>query len=285
MLEHGYIKLYRSLLNWEWYGDLNTKAVFLHLLLTVNIADGNWRGVPIKRGQRLYSRASLAKEIGISEKSLRTAISHLKKTGEVANLSTPRYSIITVLNYDKFQEGTGRRTAGEPAGVQPETGVGPGSKKNKEESEEKEVSLPNSPGGLAWGIRHNHDSPTMDTDSAAGKDGCEKNYAALSQRRFDRFWDQYPKKVGKLAAQQAWEKLSVDEALLERMLAALEAAKKSEQWSRDNGRYRPNPATWLSQRRWEDEWEPPQTGTEQAGTSYDLSEFERLMMRHTPSIK
>ena len=32
MLGSGYIKLYRSLLNWEWYDDINTKTVFLHLL-------------------------------------------------------------------------------------------------------------------------------------------------------------------------------------------------------------------------------------------------------------
>ena len=36
MLKNGYIKLYRSLLDWEWYDDTVTKCLFLHLLLTVN---------------------------------------------------------------------------------------------------------------------------------------------------------------------------------------------------------------------------------------------------------
>jgi hypothetical protein len=30
----------------------------------------------------------------------------------------------------------------------------------------------------------------------------------------------------------------------------------SEQWRRDDGRFIPHPATWLNQRRWEDEAEP-----------------------------
>ena len=45
MLESGYIKLYRSLLSWEWYDDINTKTVFLHLLLTVSIEESKWHGI------------------------------------------------------------------------------------------------------------------------------------------------------------------------------------------------------------------------------------------------
>jgi hypothetical protein len=41
--------------------------------------------------------------------------------------------------------------------------------------------------------------------------------------------------------------------LLDRMLAALAVHVASEQWRRDDGRFIPHPATWLNQRRWEDE--------------------------------
>lgn len=37
------------------------------------------------------------------------------------------------------------------------------------------------------------------------------------------------------------------------MLNAIETAKQSMQWNKDNGQYIPNPATWLNQKRWEDE--------------------------------
>ena len=51
MLGTGYIRLYRSLLNWEWYQDRNTKAVFLHLLLTANYEPQKWQGIVVERGQ------------------------------------------------------------------------------------------------------------------------------------------------------------------------------------------------------------------------------------------
>ena len=32
----GFIKLYREILDWQWYGEAATLKLFLHLLLTVN---------------------------------------------------------------------------------------------------------------------------------------------------------------------------------------------------------------------------------------------------------
>lgn len=282
MLEHGYIKLHRSLLNWEWYGDLHTKAVFLHLLLTVNIADGNWRGVPVKRGQRIYSRASLAQEIGITEKNLRTALAHLKKTGEVANLSTPQYSMITVLNYDKYQEGTSQKASEGPTMGQPRANDGPGNKKAIEELEEREYIPPIVPPGTACGAEQGESLTVKMAGMAAGKPR-EQPSTTLVMQRFTEFWTAYPNKTGKGAAEKAWVKIRPDKALFEKIMAALERAKVSEQWRRENGRYRPNPATWLNQRRWEDEYpEPDKKGGSNRATSYDLAEFERMMMQRAP---
>ncbi len=42
-------------------------------------------------------------------------------------------------------------------------------------------------------------------------------------------------------------------AALETLLTAIRRQKCGSQWSRENGRYIPNPATWLNQGRWEDE--------------------------------
>ena len=69
---------------------------------------------------------------------------------------------------------------------------------------------------------------------------------------FDRFWSEYPKKVGKIAARKAFERAS-KVAALETLLTAIRRQKCGSQWSRENGRYIPNPATWLNQGRWEDE--------------------------------
>ena len=74
------------------------------------------------------------------------------------------------------------------------------------------------------------------------------------QECFARFWKEYPKKLAKAAAQKAFLKLKLDEGLLTKILSAIELAKRSDQWTRDEGQYIPFAATWLNQRRWEDEY-------------------------------
>lgn len=70
---------------------------------------------------------------------------------------------------------------------------------------------------------------------------------------FDRFWSAYPRKVAKPAARKKFESLNPDGQLLEKMIQAVERQKKSDQWTKDGGQFIPHPATWISQRRWEDE--------------------------------
>lgn len=106
MLESGYVRDYRSVLSWEWYKDANTSRLFRHLVLTVNYEDCKWRGKVIKRGQRVTSYQQLSFELGISIQGIRTAIKHLKSTGEITYVGTRESSIITVNNYDNFQQPT-----------------------------------------------------------------------------------------------------------------------------------------------------------------------------------
>ena len=80
MLEGGFIVLQRKILSWDWYKDSNTKAVFLHLLLTANYEPVEWRGVKIKVGQRITSISKLSNELDLSFKEIRTALKHLQKT-------------------------------------------------------------------------------------------------------------------------------------------------------------------------------------------------------------
>lgn len=70
---------------------------------------------------------------------------------------------------------------------------------------------------------------------------------------FENFWSRYPRKAGKGKARESFQKISPDKELLVKILNAVEQQKKSEQWQKENGKYIPNPATWLNQGRWEDE--------------------------------
>jgi hypothetical protein len=90
---------------------------------------------------------------------------------------------------------------------------------------------------------------------------------------FNRFWQAYPKHKAKQTALKAFKKLKADEALLETMLKAIEQQKQSPQWQRDNGQYIPYPATWLNQRRWEDETDKPEPEEPEDNTPSYLTRY------------
>ena len=97
---NGYVKLFRKFITWEWYSNINTKTVFIHCLLKANWEDKKYEGQIIKRGSFVTGRKQLAKEVGISEQQVRTALSHLISTNEITIKKTNKYSIISINNFD-----------------------------------------------------------------------------------------------------------------------------------------------------------------------------------------
>ena len=78
-------------------------------------------------------------------------------------------------------------------------------------------------------------------------------------RVFDMFWRGYPRKIGKGAARKAWAK-ATDRPPILAILANIQAHVDSDQWQREGGQFIPHPATWLNQKRWDDE-PGPQAGS------------------------
>lgn len=101
--EKGYIKLYRSILDWGWYADRDTRDVFLHLLLTVNYVDKSYRGTVIKRGSRVVSLRKLSAEIGVTERSLRTALTRLENDSVLTRSKVGKTLCISIKNFDFYQ--------------------------------------------------------------------------------------------------------------------------------------------------------------------------------------
>lgn len=98
--------------------------------------------------------------------------------------------------------------------------------------------------------------PQNPSDQPADQSGEQRKRAKTQKQDelFARFWAAYPKKRSKGQAEKAWAKLQPDEQLVEVMLTAIERAKKSEEWRKENGRYIPYPASWLNGKRWEDDY-------------------------------
>lgn len=103
-METGFIKLHRSFLKWEWGDKPEMTHLFIHLLLTANYEDKNWRGIEIKRGQLLTSRRSLARKTGLSEQQIRTCFINLQNTHEITLKSTHHFTLISLTNYEKYQK-------------------------------------------------------------------------------------------------------------------------------------------------------------------------------------
>lgn len=97
--------------------------------------------------------------------------------------------------------------------------------------------------------RKTHAKPTQKlpiTHNPINKDIVE------SQNGFALFWSAYPKHTARLAAIKAFEKQKINGELT-LIISDIEAKKQSDGWRKDGGQYIPNPATYLNQRRWEDE--------------------------------
>ena len=90
------------------------------------------------------------------------------------------------------------------------------------------------------------------TEKKENKKRLEERGEALDL--FETFWKSYPRKVAKEAGIKAFKKLSLKNGLFEKIMAALEIAKKSASWEKDGGQFIPHPATFLNGKRWEDDY-------------------------------
>jgi hypothetical protein len=103
-MSSGWIKLHRSLLEWEWYKKSEYLHVFIHLILKANIEDKKWQNFDIKRGQLITSIDKICIETGVSNKIVRNALDKLILSNEIVKETTNKFTIITICKYDSYQE-------------------------------------------------------------------------------------------------------------------------------------------------------------------------------------
>lgn len=90
-------------------------------------------------------------------------------------------------------------------------------------------------------------------NSSKSNRNSKKNSPTRATAGFADFWAVYPKKKSKEAAKKAWDKLRPDEKLRSIILQAVKHQSISPDWTKAGGQYIPYPATWLNNRRWEDD--------------------------------
>jgi len=122
----GYVKLYRSLNDWQWKTEPLTLAVFVHLLTNAAFKAHTWKNIELQPGQLLIGREQIAIATGVSEQSVRTALTRLKSTNSITVESTSQGSLVTVIKWAMYQhtdetstsESTSESTARQPASNQ-----------------------------------------------------------------------------------------------------------------------------------------------------------------------
>ncbi len=120
----GWIKLHRKMLSHWVARDPVALTLFIWMLLEATheekIVHCNGCSVTLKRGQLLFGIERWAKKTGISEGKIRNRQTSMQTDRLIDRQKTNKYSIITILNYDKYQVATGKPTpqpTGKPTGV------------------------------------------------------------------------------------------------------------------------------------------------------------------------
>jgi hypothetical protein len=150
-MREGYIKLWRKLLEWEWFQEPNMVHLWIYLLLAANYKKSKWQGEDIEIGQLITGLKSLNVHTGISIQSLRTCLERLKSTGEITIRPTNKYSIVTIVKYDYYagivkkstSQSTGKITGKQQSINNPST-----TSEEEEEYKEEEEVIPAAPTNL-----------------------------------------------------------------------------------------------------------------------------------------
>ena len=99
----GWIKMHRSLLQWEWFQKPEMVQLFVYLLLKASVEDRKWQGLDVKRGQVVTSVSTICRDLSLSTKKVRNCLEHLKNSQVISIKTTNKFSVITICNYATYQ--------------------------------------------------------------------------------------------------------------------------------------------------------------------------------------
>jgi hypothetical protein len=217
----GYWKFHRRMFSHPvWKRPMATRLVWITILGHVNHQDNDWlfgtERITIPSGTFITSQDHLAKLSGVSRKQVRTAIRDLIALDSIrANQRANRYTEITVIKWCLYN-GTSK-DEGQPKGR----------------------------------VRANR-GPTEGHDGI--REEGKKNTSGQNHNGFERFWAEYPKKVGKIQATKEWEILHPTEELAFTILQAIIQQKETVKSMIDRDMHHIlDPERWIKYRRWEDE--------------------------------
>ena len=194
----GYIQLFRSFTKWEWFHDRNTLQVFLYCILSANHRENKYKGTLIPRGSFVSSYDFIAKECSLTPRQVRTAIKHLKMSGEVSTIFNGKGLIISIKKYNEYQSEVKQVSSKSQAKV-------------KQKSSKCHLTIMNN--------NDNKDNNVVVVDNDYYNDSF-----------FQEFWDAYGKHGFIDDVYAYWLTLNIDEELKEKIVYGAKRYTKETDW-------------------------------------------------------
>lgn len=247
LIPGGCVLLARKMLD----SDLMDHSPLVVKLWVWLLLKANWKDRDqLMRGQLVTTIAEMQgamshyagwRKIRPTPDQIRTAYEALTLTARLTTRRTTRGMVITILNYEAFQDisAYGSRTE-----ARKEIATCPAATPHDTEEGEE---------------RKKENKPLAD-------------YSA----EFVSFWQAYPRRTAKDAAYKAWKKIKSPAETLALILKALEWQKASENWTKSNGQFIPHPATYLNAGSWKDEAPVSLEPATAELSAEDIAEKERL---------
>ena len=213
-----------------------------------------------------YTPESLATEFGTSPEITEKAISMFEKFGmtdrnnqfgyiQISDWESHQNSDALDKMRDKHRVSQAKYREKQKVTSPVTSRDGADKEKEKEKEKDKEKDKDRSADSASGKDFAEHES-----NCALSADGCGAAYAengSLNAKKlpytekFESFWKNYPVKAHKRKCFEIWLKENLEE-FSEKILEALSVQKTSVNWKKEDGRYIPNPQTYLENGMWED---------------------------------
>lgn len=113
-MENGWIKIHKKITKKGFYKNSYYVHLWVHLLFKANWDENEfmWNGKieKLQPGQFITGRKILVSETGIPSTTVERILDLFEKEGQIGQLKTTKYRLITILNWKKYQVADNRRT-------------------------------------------------------------------------------------------------------------------------------------------------------------------------------
>jgi len=215
----GWLKLHRTIEDWEWYTDANVMRLFLHLLVKANYKPSRFKGQEVPAGSVVAGRTALSAQLGMSEQQVRTALDKLLSTNEITINSTNKFSIISILCWGKYQDD------------------------NQQDNQQVTNKQPTD----------NQQVTTSKEGKKVKKEEGNNITVIFQPDNFNDWYSQYPRKIGKKAAEKAFAKAIKDGVTIDQLNQGVEAYNQEISDAGTSTKFIKHPSTWLNQGCYDDD--------------------------------